>query len=244
MELAQKWFSTLFPSVCIVCRQTINTAAINTSVEICQQCYAALPANDPCCCRCALPLAENMDGRVLCGRCIRRPPDFDYVHSLFRYEQAVIGLIHQLKFSQKITFSRTLGEMLLSRMQLEMQTPEEGPDCLLPVPLYTARLRQRGFNQSIEIARVMAKKLQIPIIYDAVVRRRSTGTQTGLNAKQRQKNIRGAFEVVKEIKGRHVLIIDDVMTTGATVNELSRLLKIQKVKRVGVLCLARAPMKN
>jgi ComF family protein len=134
--------------------------------------------------------------------------------------------------------------MLLKKLQEEIPCVDELPDCLLPVPLHSSRLRQRGFNQSIEIARVIAKRLQIPIVHDAVIRRRSTESQTGLTAKQRQKNIRGAFDVVGDLAGKHVLIIDDVVTTGSTVNELAKVLKRKGVKRVGVLSIARAPIKT
>jgi ComF family protein len=185
-----------------------------------------------------------MGDTLLCGRCIKKAPAFDYAYSLFRYEDDIIRLVHQLKFAEKITFARSLGEMLLRMLQAELPTDKEQPDCLLPVPLHSARLRQRGFNQSIEIARVIARRLEIPIEYDAVIRQRKTTSQTGLNAQQRQKNIRGAFEVVTEIKAKHLLIIDDVMTTGSTVNELAGLLKKNRVERVGVLSIARAPLKN
>ena len=117
-------------------------------------------------------------------------------------------------------------------------------DCLMPVPLHKTRMRLRGFNQSIELSRVISKKLNVPIECNAVNRRRSTESQTGLNITQRRKNIKGAFEVVKKISANHVLIIDDVMTTGSTVDELARVLKKEGVKRVGVLCLARAPIKG
>jgi len=235
MELAQKLLSNLFPCRCILCQQTVNH-----SFEVCPDCYQALPHNDVCCVRCALPLAEDINNAVLCGRCIQKTPAFDYAHSLFRYEDDVIGLVHQLKFGEKISYARSIGEMLLTRL---LETNEK-PDCLLPVSLHKSRLRQRGFNQSIEISRVLAKKLDIPIEHAAVVRQRSTVAQTGLNAKQRQKNIRGAFSVVRKLNYRHVLIVDDVMTTGATVNELAKVLKKNKVERVGVLCIARAPVKG
>lgn len=234
MELGQKLLSSLFPSRCILCQ-----GAVNGDVELCLECYRSLPHNRVCCVRCALPLAEEIKNKVLCGGCIRRSPAFDYAHSLFRYEDSVIGLIHQLKFSEKISHARSIGEMLLRKLN---ETGEK-PDCLLPVVLHGSRLRQRGFNQSIEISRVIAKKTGIPIEYDAVIRQRSTAAQTGLNAKQRIKNIKRAFTVVKELNYQHVLIVDDVMTTGATVNELARVLKRNKVARVGVLSIARAPAK-
>jgi len=234
MELAQKLLSNLFPSRCILCQQTVEQ-----SFELCPDCYRALPHNEICCVHCALPLAEGTNGSVLCGRCIQKTPAFDYAHSLFRYEENVIGLVHQLKFGEKISFSRTIGEMLLTHL---LGTNEK-PDCLLPVSLHKSRMRQRGFNQSIEISRVLAGNLAIPIEHTAVIRHRSTAAQTGLNAKQRQKNIKGAFSVVRKLNYKHVLIIDDVMTTGATVNELARVLKKNGVERVGVLSIARAPVK-
>lgn len=253
MELVHKLVSVLFPSRCILCQQTVSSPLISSDssasccdrrVEICGRCYQAQPFNSNCCVRCALPLADDIAGQTLCGRCISKLPEFDYAYSLFRYEDDIIRLVHQLKFSEKITYARSIGEMLLSAFTSDEYFKAEMPDCLLPVPLHSSRLRQRGFNQSIEIARVMAKRLNIPLEYDAVIRQRSTIAQTGLNAKQRQKNIKGAFSVVKKINYKHVLIIDDVVTTGSTVNELARILKKNNVERVGVLSIARAPVKG
>ena len=238
-HVAASLFSSLFPSRCILCHQTINNAAINRHVELCEQCFSAQPENLNCCNRCALPLVSELEDQPLCGRCIRQLPDYDYVNSLFRYEGDVINLVHQLKFSEKISYARSIGELLMTVLNTD-----DLPECYLPVPLHSSRLRQRGYNQSIEITRVLSKNTGIPIEYDAVIRHRSTQSQTGLNAKQRQKNIRGAFELVKKLNAKHVLIVDDVMTTGATVNELARCLKEQEVERVGVLCIARAPMKG
>jgi ComF family protein len=248
MDLAADIFSRLFPSRCILCRHTVSRPASGPGdqqrIEICEDCFRTLPHNDYCCARCALPLADEASAAVLCGRCIKKAPAFDYAYSLLRYEDDIIRLVHQLKFSEKITYARSLGEMLLLKLQEKLPAAEQRPDCLLPVPLHPARLRQRGFNQSIEIARIISRRLQIPIDYDAVIRQRKTTSQTGLDAQQRQKNIRGAFEVVSELKARHILIIDDVMTTGSTVNELAMVLKKNRVERVGVLSVARAPLKN
>ncbi|VAW51683.1 Competence protein F homolog, phosphoribosyltransferase domain; protein YhgH required for utilization of DNA as sole source of carbon and energy [hydrothermal vent metagenome] len=235
MELAQILFSNLFPSRCILCQQTVSQ-----HFEVCSDCYQTLPHNKHCCGHCSLPLAEDIKNFVLCGRCIQILPAFDYAHSPFRYEEAVIGLVHQLKFSEKISFARTIGEMLL----VHLSDTNEKPDCILPVPLHKTRLRQRGFNQSIEISRVLAKKLGVPIERNAVIRKRSTIAQAGLNAKQRKKNIKGAFSIVGQLNYKHILIVDDVMTTGATVNELAKVLKKNKVARVGVLSIARAPAKT
>ncbi len=239
MEYAQKLLSHLFPSRCILCSNTVENSSENR-VEICAGCYKKLPHNQECCVRCALPLADVRAKEILCGRCIQKSPKYDYAHSLFRYEEEIIRLVHQLKFSAKISFARSIGELLLDLAD----KLDEKPDCILPVPLHSSRIRQRGFNQSIEISRVLAKAMNLPIEYSVIKRHRSTVAQTGLNAKQRQKNIRGAFSVIEKINHQHILIIDDVMTTGATVNELASLLKKNGVYRVGVLCIARAPVKG
>ena len=244
MELAAKLLSNLFPSRCILCNQTVKRPVVNEDIELCASCYKTQPFNAICCVRCALPLTEEVSDNTLCGRCIRKLPNYDYAYSVFRYENDIIRLVHQLKFSEKIIYARSIGELLLSAFNSKKLFKAEMPDCLLPVPLHSSRLRRRGFNQSIEIARVIAKRFDIPLEYKAVIRQRSTSAQTGLSAQQRRKNIKGAFSVIGEINYKHVLIIDDVMTTGSTVNELARVLKKNKVERVSVLSIARAPVKN
>ena len=244
MELASKLLSKLFPSRCILCSKTVNAPVINEAVELCGTCYQKQPFNTTFCIRCALPLLDDNAGDTLCGRCIQKLPEYDYAHSVFRYEGDIIRLVHQLKFSEKITYARSIGECLLSAYDSDAGLKKEKPDCLLPVPLHASRLRQRGFNQSIEIARVLSVKRDISIECGAVIRERSTTSQTGLNAKQRQKNIKSAFKVVSEMQYKNVLIIDDVVTTGSTVNELAKLLKKNSIERVGVLSIARAPVKN
>ena len=252
MELAKKLLSNLFPSRCLLCQKTIISRSEildHENIEICHKCITALPYNEICCDRCAVPLVIEGDGPVYCGRCIKKPPAFDYVYSPLCYEDDVMRLVHQLKFNKKITFSRTLSEMMLKCWVSKTEEKSsdgviEKLDCLMPVPLHKTRMRLRGFNQSIELSRVISKKLNVPIECNTVNRRRSTESQTGLNITQRRKNIKGAFEVVKKISANYVLIIDDVMTTGSTVDELARVLKKEGVKQVGVLCLARAPIKG
>jgi len=236
--------SRLFPSRCILCCQTIAGPAAHDVIEICTACFSLLPFNETSCLRCALPLADDMAEQLLCGRCIQKSPGFDYSYSVFHYEDDIISMIHKLKFSEKITYARSIGEILAKKLADELPAAGEKPDCILPVPLHKKRMRQRGFNQSIEIARGIAAKYKIPIEANAVVRQQSTSSQTGLNAKQRRKNIKGAFCVAGKLNYKHVLIIDDVVTTGSTVNELAKLLKKNKVERVGVLSIARAPVRN
>lgn len=253
MELAKKLLSSVFPSRCLLCQKTVKPQTHSVHIEICSECFQRLPHNKVNCSHCALPLPDDLTNNILCGRCIKKPPAFDYAYSPLRYEDDVIRLMHQLKFGEKITYSRTFGEMLLQLLSQKLsqgdnQQGQNKPDCLLPVPLHRSRLRQRGFNQSIELARVISKKLNIPIEYDAVNRTRSTASQMGLDAVARKKNINGAFSVKwklsDKLKDKHILIIDDVMTTGSTVNELAKTLKRSGVARVGVLSFARAPVKH
>jgi predicted amidophosphoribosyltransferase len=157
MELISRLFSALFPSRCLLCQQTVVFFENKVAVEICDSCYQALPVNLNACQRCALPLADDIEGNILCGRCISQLPEFDYAYSLFRYEKNIIKLVQQLKFSEKITCARSIGEMLLAAYQSDNILQREKPDCLLPVPLHGSRLKQRGFNQSIEISRPLVK---------------------------------------------------------------------------------------
>jgi ComF family protein len=249
----------LFPARCIVCQGAVEQEEVRhgkaghdkagfQSSDICAGCLDEMPLNKHCCPRCAVPLASEYSNGdhpngVICGRCIKQPPAFDYSYSLFRYEGTIVSLIHQLKFSQKIGHARSLGA-LLAEGSAEYVSKNGLPDGLLPVPLHRRRLRQRGFNQSSELAHLLASRWSVPIMLDEVERGRKTESQTGLDAKQRKKNIRGAFTLASEITFDHVLIIDDVVTTGSTVNELARLLKKAGVRRIGVLSVARAPMKQ
>ncbi|MCU7798210.1 MAG: ComF family protein [Candidatus Thiodiazotropha sp. (ex Myrtea spinifera)] len=119
---------------------------------------------------------------------------------------------------------------------------EDPPDTLIPVPLHPLRLRERGFNQSLELARLLAKYQALDLNWRAVRRIRSTTAQTGLSEKDRRKNLRSAFEVNDDLAGRHVALFDDVITTGATITELSRTLLRAGVKRIDIWALARTPI--
>jgi ComF family protein len=154
----------------------------------------------------------------------------------FLHQGAIRHLIKALKFNADYKNARLLGLLLAEHLK---QSTEK-PDCLLPVPLHKARYRQRGFNQSIEIARHVAKELQIPLDLTSCQRNRDTPHQTGLPAKQRRKNLSNAFSLINPVKSDHVAILDDVMTTGSTTHELAKLLKKSGVRRVDVWVCARA----
>jgi ComF family protein len=145
-------------------------------------------------------------------------------------------LIAGLKFNAQYKNARLLGLLLAEGLTQTQQMP----DCLVPVPLHKARYRERGFNQSIEIARATGKALHIPIDVHCCIRHRDTPHQTQLTAKQRRTNMKNAFSVCKPIPAQHIAIIDDVMTTGSTVHELAVVLKKSGVARVDVWVCARA----
>jgi ComF family protein len=133
-------------------------------------------------------------------------------------------------------------EPLSNLLSLRIQGSADLPDLVIPVPLHPARLGERGFNQSLEIARLVTKRLELETDWRSVKRIRPTPPQTGLSEKERRRNLRAAFSISGDLRGRHVALLDDVITTGATLSELSRLLMRQGVERVDLWALARTPM--
>jgi ComF family protein len=147
-------------------------------------------------------------------------------------------MIRRLKYGGSVTQGRVLGELFSLYM---VNTPSESwPQLLLPVPLAPVRFRKRGYNQAIVLAEQIQRRLDVPLRADVVIRTRETTEQAGLDQHARRRNIRGAFAVTRELTLTHVAIVDDVVTTGSTVNELARTLKRAGVKRVDVWAIARA----
>jgi len=221
-------------SSCVLCDTTVNR-----EVSICDACQADLPTISQACKICGIPLNKT---QLICGQCLKAPPEVDYSVNLYHYEAPVDYLIMELKFGQKLSYAAILGFLL--KQQLLKNNLKDLPDALLPVPLHKKRLIKRGFNQSLEIAKIVAKELKIPIEYQLIQRNKVTRAQTELNIKQRKRNIKGCFNLQNENERmpafQHVVIIDDVVTTGATTNELAKVLKNTGVKKVGVWSIARA----
>ena len=172
----------------------------------------------------------------LCGHCLSQSPAFDETHAPFIHQSIIRHLIASLKFNKQYKNARLLGYLLATHLQKTSEMPE----LIIPVPLHTLRYQERGFNQTIEIAKTVSKRLNIPIDTKSCIRNRNTPHQTNLPAKQRNKNIKNAFQVIKLIDAQHIAILDDVMTTGATVNELAKVLKKSGVTRVDVWVCGRA----
>lgn len=225
----------LLPSSCVLCDCSVSRA-----ISLCESCENDLPILMDACKQCGLPLDTANENNAVCGHCLHTSTSVDYTLCLYHYQEPLDYLITTLKYKQQLSHAAILGNLLLGRLQ--KQAIEDFPDCIIPVPLHKNRLVKRGFNQSLEIARPVAKKFNIPIDVKSVRRKRQTLAQAELNATQRKKNVRGCFEIRSEglVKYRHVVIIDDVVTTGSTINELAKQLKQSGVQKVGVWSIARA----
>ncbi len=219
------------PPRCLLC-----DAAGTDGRDLCAGCRDDMPANALCCARCALPLPAAASH---CGGCVRRPPPFDAAWAAFRYAHPLDLLETRFKFGGDLAAGRVLAELMIERIRCDRPAR---PQALLCVPLHTGRLRRRGYNQALELARPLARAIGLPLLSDALVRRRATTAQTGLDGAARRRNLRGALALRP---GRtlpaHVAVLDDVMTTGATLGECARVLRGAGVERVDVWALARAP---
>jgi ComF family protein len=235
MQIGYNWINIiqdfLFPPTCLLC----GNPGFD-SRDICHSCYRHLPRNNQYCFQCGDLLEIPTTTPVLCGRCLAKRPAFDRTYAPFIHQGAIRHLVTTLKFGTQHQNARLLGLLLAEHLK---QTAEI-PDCILPIPLHKARYRQRGFNQAIEIAGILSKQLQIPLELTSCQRHRDTPHQTQLSARQRRKNMKRAFSLIKPIQARHSAIVEDVMTTGSTVHELAALLKKSGVIRVDVWVCARA----
>lgn len=189
------------------------------------------------CVRCARFLQGTC--ATICGNCLANGPFFDVTYALFPYEWPVDSLIVKLKFHHQLCYAQALGELLTHKIQTVWYAARPLPDIILPVPLHPKRLRERGFNQALEIARPAAKALNLTMDVHGVKRIKATPPQSELPARKRKQNIANAFSVNKNYTGKHLAILDDVITTGHTVMELSRVLKENGAKQIDVWCCAR-----
>ena len=221
----------LLPPRCILCGQ-----AGFKGLDLCKACFDDLPRNHNCCYRCGQHFEIVINAPQLCGRCLKKTPSFDETHAPFLYEDSLRYLITQLKFNHHYKHARLLGTLLAQYIAETTELPE----CIIPVPLHPKRYRQRGFNQSLEIARHVSRQLSIPLALSSCIRNRDTAHQTDLPAKQRLKNMRRAFTVIEPLAYRHIAIVDDVMTTSATASALALALKNHGASRVDVWVCARA----
>jgi len=217
------------PSSCILCTDTTPFRQL-----LCQACEDDLPRLLHGCQRCGEPIAVQDE---VCGQCLHSPPALDQVVVLFHYRDPLQHLIQKLKFRQSLAIATWAGNQIVQQIGIDS---DELPGLIIPVPLHPKRTRFRGFNQSLEIAKTVARQLRLPIDTHRCRRQHHTQPQSELAREQRLSNLKDAFIIDKPIRQAHAVLIDDVMTTGSTLNELARCLKQQGVKRVDAWVVARA----
>ncbi len=229
--LWQRLQFALLPPHCLLCGQRGDYAR-----DLCPACAADLIRNRICCPRCALPLSAPAP---LCGECLQHEPPFTAACAPFVYGHPLDLLLTRLKFGRSLAAGRVLSELWIEALR---ESPPALPQVLIPVPLHAGRLRERGYNQTLELAKPLARILDLPLHGDVLVRARATLAQSNLDAKKRRQNLRGAFHIVENAAlPAHVAVVDDVMTTGATLRECARTLRRAGIARVDVWVLARAP---
>ena len=216
---------------CVLC-----DARCHGNTPLCDACRQDLITGFRACARCALPLHASQDD-LMCGQCQSIAPKYRKTYSFALYTPPLDRMIQQLKYQQKLHYARLLGNLMakdIIKRQLDI------PDLLMPVPLHPQRLRERGYNQALELARPVAKILGVVLDIRSCRRNKFTQEQTGLQAKQRRSNVDGAFQVTGAIEGKRIAIVDDVMTTGSTVNELAKQLMKSGATSVDVWVCGRA----
>lgn len=202
---------SLLPQDCLLC------GVHSAHLQLCPDCRHDLPFHHGSAC----PVCGNPSPQAeICGNCLKHPPHFDATCAAFIYAFPLDALLRALKYQGRLPIAELAGTCLAHRAASRLR-----PDLVIPMPLHPQRLRERGFNQASEIARVVARHIGVPLAMDAVLRVRATEPQAGLPLERRSKNIRNAFACIQDMTQKRIAIVDDVMTSGASLNELARTLK-------------------
>ncbi len=246
------WYVALldlvFPALCAVCRAGLGT---DRRDPLCGACWHRVERlSPPWCWVCGLPLGRFAldDGpavgagsaRHRCGQCRRRPPSFSYARSAAYYGEVLREALHAFKFGGCRALAAPLGDLLIE-MGREVLAAAD-PDLLIPMPLHPRRERERGFNQSLLLARRLGRAWKVPVRTDILARTVATRPQSELNAEERRANVRGAFALRRPdlVAGRHVIVVDDILTTGSTARACAACLREGGAGTIGVLTVARA----
>lgn len=222
----KSFFHFFLPYTCLLCQKPSNQ-----NLDLCEDCEKELNFIHHACLRCGKPLSPQIE---ICGDCLKDPPYFRKCIAIFQYDTLITKLIRNLKFHHQLVNAQILGLLMAKYLK-----NREKPDYLIPVPLHPFRLKERGFNQAFELARPIKKQLDIPIDITHCHRIRFTYPQFSLRGKYRYHNVKNAFYIDPHFKPKQVAIIDDVMTTGNTVNELSKALINNGTQKIDIWCCAR-----
>lgn len=225
----------VLPPRCAACGTQTGSAG-----GLCPSCWQETRfISPPQCLQCGYPFEMHFGSGMRCGACLADPPDYDRARAAVAYDACIAKILISFKHGDRLDLAPGLARWL-PRVAEELR---EGTNVILPVPLHPNRLRQRKFNQSVLLARPLARAWSMPLALDFVRRHRATPSQGRLSSSARQRNVQGAFRVTPgrkaEIEGKNFLLVDDVMTTGATASALARCLKHAGAMRVDVITLAR-----
>lgn len=215
-------------------RRCLYCNAPSGKIAICEGCAAALPWIHQACPGCALP--QNFDG--LCRRCLKRPPPFDSAVAAFQLDVPVRQAIHELKYRAGFLHAHLLAQLFAQKLGRRAQPL---PELIIPVPLHRTRLQYRGYNQSLELALTIRRSLDISVDASLARRIRSTPDQIGQSRAQRRRNLHSAFSIDARVAGKHIALLDDVMTTGATLAELAQVARRAGASRIEAWAIARVP---
>ncbi|MDR2710779.1 MAG: double zinc ribbon domain-containing protein [Burkholderiales bacterium] len=227
-----------FPARCVSCGQQAQHGAW------CRACHTALPRIEKGCVRCAAPLSASSG--TLCGACLNRAPPFDATLAACRYTFPLDQLLQDFKYGHHLALAAPLAQLLIEDCQRALASPSEdspfreAPTHIVAMPLAAARQIERGFNQAQELAHLVAAALKLPLLTDALIRAKDAPKQATLPWRERHKNVRGAFACRRDLSGCRVLLIDDVMTTGATVAAATKALRDGGAAKVFIGVAARA----
>jgi ComF family protein len=222
----------VLPPTCVLC-----AGEGQSDIDLCVGCASELPINLNACKQCGEQLSGS-SALLLCGACLRKPPRYEITYCAFRYSYPIDHLVRALKYHDRLTHARVLGELLAQSLARDRTEP--WPQLIVPVPLADSRYRERGFNQASEVAGQLQGRLHIPVRADLLERKRATSEQAGLDKVGRRKNVRNAFAMRATLAAKHVAIVDDVVTTGSTANEVARVLKRAGAEIIEVWAVARA----
>ena len=242
MKALKSLIDLIYPPRCLICQaflQDQNTVQGGQDIPFCQTCFKEFtPIKSPICSLCGRPFSDGTEQDRICEECLRKRPSYDIARAPYLYDGALMTAIHELKYAQRSHLAGPLGSLLALFAQTCIG--ELRGSLVMPVPLHPKRLRARGFNQSLLLARCVASKTGAELDFLSLRRTKFTKPQTELSSEERKKNVRKAIEVVKPevVKKRTILLVDDVATTGSTLNECAKALK--RAGADGVLCLVLA----
>lgn len=224
----------LLPPACHFCGEQLATP--RASDNLCPDCRASIPILEACCRCCARPFSSFTPTRHLCEPCLRTPPAFTRVYTIGRHSGVLQENIHRLKYHSQLILAGTFARLLCNRLNDDAYRP----DLVIPVPLHPKRLRQRGYNQALELARPLARQLDATLEKGALIRQQQTPPQQGLSLTERTANLKNAFACTAPLSAQRILLVDDVMTSGTTVKECARVLAESGVCELRVAVIGRA----